>query len=48
MQLKLFKTQDADNVIGKVLTSELSLNILLRSDTDIRNPQIKLDRKSVV
>lgn len=42
MQLKLFKTQDADNVIGKVLTSELSLNILLRSDTDIRNPQIKL------
>lgn len=42
MQFKLFKTQDADNVIGKVLTGELVLDIFLRSQIDIKRPMISL------
>jgi hypothetical protein len=42
MQFVLHKTQDADNVIGKVLTDELVLDVYLRSDTDLRNPRIRL------
>ncbi len=42
MQFKLFKTQDADNVIGKVLTGELVLDIFLRSQIDVKRPLISL------
>lgn len=48
MELKLYKTLDADNVINKELTDELSLNITLRFDVDVRQPVIPLSRDPVV
>lgn len=42
MELKLFSTDSARNVIGKVLTNELSLNINLRRDFDISSPTLRL------
>lgn len=42
MELKLFSTDSAKNVIGKVLTNELSLNINLRKDFDITSPSLRL------
>ena len=42
MILKLFRTLDANNVINKTLTDEIQLDINLKSDTDIINPEIVL------
>ena len=42
MILKLFKTLDSNNVINKTLTDEIQLDINLKSDTDIINPEIVL------
>lgn len=42
MQLILSKTVDADNVIGKVLTEPLTLNVSLRGDFDLANPTFTL------
>lgn len=42
MQLILSKTVDADNVIGKVLTDPLTLNVVLRGDFDLANPTFTL------
>lgn len=48
MELKLYKTEDGENVINKVYTDELLLNIRLRRDTDIDAPEIVLSRDAVV
>ena len=42
MQLKLYKTSDAPNVINKTLTGAETLNIVLKRDTDIVNPVLYL------
>ena len=42
MILKLFKTLDSNNVINKTLTGEVQLDINLKSDTDIINPELVL------
>lgn len=42
MELKLFSTDSGKNVLGKVLTNELSLNINLRRDFDITSPSLRL------
>lgn len=42
MQLILSKTEDSDNVIGKVLTEPLTLNVTLRGDFDLANPTFTL------
>ena len=42
MQLILSKTVDSDNVIGKVLTEPLTLNVTLRGDFDLANPTFTL------
>lgn len=42
MILKLFKTLDSNNVINKTLTGEIQLDINLKSDTDIINPELVL------
>lgn len=42
MILLLLKTLDDDNVVGKALTDAHLVNIFLRSDTDIVNPDITL------
>lgn len=42
MILTLYKTTDADNVIGKTLTGDLNITIRLKASTDISNPEILL------
>lgn len=42
MELKLYKTNDDDNVIGKELTFLKSININLKDDVDVSNPRIRL------
>lgn len=42
MQLILSKTVDSDNVIGKVLTDSLTLNVTLRGDFDLTDPTFTL------
>lgn len=44
MDFILCKTQDADNVIGKVGTDAITLDILLKGDVDIKRPSITLVR----
>ena len=44
MDFILYKTQDADNIMGKLLEEPLTLDILLRSDTDINDPVIVLSK----
>lgn len=43
MNFELYKTDSANNVIGKTLGSPTVYNIELRHDTDITNPSILLD-----
>ena len=42
MQLYLYKTNDLNNVVDKILTNETALNINLKRDTDILRPTIQL------
>lgn len=42
MQLYLYKTNDLNNVVDKVLTDETLFNINLKRDTDILRPKIPL------
>lgn len=42
MQLHLYKTKDANNVINKTLNNQATLNINLKRDTDIIRPTIQL------
>lgn len=42
MELKLFKTTDDDNVIGKELEFYKSMNIHLKDNVDVSNPNIRL------
>ena len=42
MQLYLYKTNDLNNVVDKILTNETALNINLKRDTDILRPIIQL------
>lgn len=42
MELKLYKTNDDDNVIGKELTFLKSININLKDDVDVSNPNLRL------
>lgn len=44
MIFTLYKTLDDDNVVGKVLTDPLPITIYLRSDTDVNDPMIPLQR----
>jgi len=48
MLLTLYKTLDGDNVINKVLTNAENFTINLKSDTDIRSPEIVLKTVSSV
>lgn len=42
MDFILHKTEDANNVIGKVLTDSLTIQILLKASTDVFAPKITL------
>lgn len=42
MQLKLFTTIDADNVLNKTLTDEVIINIVLKKEIDLLTPEIIL------
>lgn len=42
MILTLYKTTDADNVIGKTLTDSFNITIRLKATTDISNPELLL------
>lgn len=42
MELRLYKTSDDDNVIGKELEFVKSMNINLKDSTDISNPNLRL------
>lgn len=42
MKLYLYKTQDAENVINKILTDQLEIDITLKRDVNISNPQLVL------
>jgi hypothetical protein len=45
MQLTLYKTDSAPNVIGKVLTDPLSLTINLKATTNVIDPEILLSNR---
>lgn len=42
MELKLYKTNDDDNVINKDLEFYKSMNINLKDDVDVSNPNLRL------
>lgn len=44
MKLIFYKTEDAENVIGKTLTDSYSVNIQLKASTDVSDPMILLRR----
>ena len=46
MQLYLYKTNDLNNVVDKVLTDETLFNINLKRDTDILRPKIPLAKNT--
>lgn len=48
MQLYLYKTNDLNNVVDKVLTDETLFNINLKRDTDILRPKIPLAKTDML
>lgn len=48
MQLYLYRTNDLNNVVDKVLTDETLFNINLKRDTDILHPKIPLAKNAGV
>lgn len=48
MEFNLYKVNDGDNVINKVMSDKFSLQINLKRDVDITNPQIVLLDSDVV
>lgn len=47
MEITLYKTLDADNVINKTLTNPFTLEINVRPNVDVINPEILLLRSSL-
>lgn len=47
MELRFYKTDDADNVVNKTLTDELVLNVRVPSSIEVRQFEVILSRSQV-
>lgn len=48
MELKLYSVSDGDNVINKDLGTAITLNIMLKADTDIISPSLILTSSGLI